>query len=177
MRKYIKMLPVMLYPYAYIFILMGFIAYMNTHPGQEEAGIQGLYVIAVVYNVYSLVIVVINAVLTARNSNALQAATMNLVIKGIQIPAYLFHFGMGMFGSVLSIWGIGFVMWAIFIDMATILLTGISSIGCSILMYKEHLVSKRNAWLMGIGCFLFCIDIVIAVVYLVKSLTHKQIDS
>ena len=114
MRKYIKMLPVMLYPYAYIFILMGFIAYMNTHLGQEEAGIQGLYVIVVVYNVYSLVIVVINAVLTARNSNALQSATMNLVIKGIQIPAYLFHFGMGMFGSVLSIWGIGFVMWAIF---------------------------------------------------------------
>ena len=112
----------MLYPYAYIFILMGFLAYMNTHPGQEEAGI-------------------------------------------------------GMFGSVLSIWGIGFVMWAIFIDMATILLTGISSIGCSILMYKEHLVSKRNAWLMGIGCFLFCIDILIAVIYLIKALIYKQIDS
>lgn len=177
MKKYIKMLPVMLYPYAYIFILMGFIAYMNAHPGQEEAGIQGLYVIAVVYNVYSLVIVVVNAVLTARNSDALQGAAMNLIIKGVQIPAYLLHFGIGMFGSVLSIWGIGFVMWAIFIDMATILLTGISSIGCSISMYKEHLVSKRNAWLMGIGCFLFCIDIVIAVIYLVKALTHKQINS
>ena len=44
-------------------------------------------------------------------------------------------------------------------------------------MYKEHLVSKQNAWLLGIGCFLFCINIVIAVIYLIKALTHKHMEA
>ena len=98
-----------------------------------------------------------------------QAARMNLIIKGIQIPAYIMHFILGFIGLAMSVWGIGFLLWAVLIDLLTILLTGISSIGCSIRMRKERLVSLPGAIFMGIGCFIYCADVVIAIVYVVKA--------
>ena len=55
------------------------------------------------------------------------------------------------------------------IDLLTILLTGISSIGCSVRMRKEGLVSLPGAIFMGVGCFIYCVDVVIAIVYVVKA--------
>ena len=94
---------------------------------------------------------------------------MNLIIKGIQIPAYIMHFILGFIGLAMSVWGIGFLLWAVLIDLLTILLTGISSIGCSIRMRKERLVSLPGAIFMGIGCFIYCVDVAIAIVYVVKA--------
>ena len=72
---------------------------------------------------------------------------MNLIIKGIQIPAYIMHFILGLhrlhecLGHRL--------LWAVLIDLLTILLTGISSIGCRIRMRKERLGSPAGCHLHG----------------------------
>ena len=100
---------------------------------------------------------------------------MNLIIKGIQIPAYIMHFILGFLGLAMSVWGIGIVLWAILIDLLTILLTGISSIGCSIRMRKEGILSTAAAILMGIGCFVYCADVVIAIVYTVKARKKESV--
>ncbi len=169
--KYLKMIPVIIYPYLYVVILAVFLMFMNVLPSDDsDAAMLGLLIVAVIYNLYSFVIVIVNAVQCARGKmTAKQSARMNLIIKGIQIPAYIMHFILGFIGLALSVWGIGFILWAILIDLLTILLTGISSIGCSIRMRKEGFLSTAAAILMGIGCFIYCVDVVIAIVYVVKA--------
>ena len=174
--KYLKMIPVILYPYMYMVILGIYGGFTNALPDDySNFALLGLFIVAVVYNVYSLVIVIVNAVQGARGKmTAREAARMNLIIKGVQIPAYILHFIMGLIGLALSVWGIGIILWALLIDLLTILLTGISSIGCSIRMRKEGLLSTAAAILMGIGCFIYCADLVIAIVYVVKARKRKN---
>lgn len=169
--KYLKMIPVILYPYMYMVILGVYGVFTDALPDDySNIALLGLFVVAVVYNVYSFVIVIVNAVQGARGKmTAREAARMNLIIKGVQIPAYILHFIMGLIGLALSVWGIGIILWALLIDLLTILLTGISSIGCSIRMRKEGLLSTAAAILMGIGSFIYCADLVIAIVYVVKA--------
>ena len=173
--KYLKMIPVIIYPYIYVVILAVFLMFLNVLPSDyNDAASLGLVIVAVIYNLYSFIIVIVNAVQCAKGKmTARQSARMNLIIKGIQIPAYLMHFILGFIGLAMSVWGIGFVLWAVLIDLLTILLTGISSIGCSIRMRKEGLVSLPGAVFMGIGCFIYCVDVVIAIVYVVKARKRK----
>ena len=163
--KYLKMIPVIIYPYIYVLILAVFFLFVGVLPEDTtDISLLVLLIIAVIYNLYSFVIVIVNAVQTAKGKlTAGQAARMNLIIKGIQIPAYIMHFILGFIGLAMSVWGIGFLLWAVLIDLLTILLTGISSIGCSIRMRKERLVSLPGAIFMGIGCFIYCADVVIAI--------------
>lgn len=174
--KYLKMIPVIVYPYIYVVILAVFLMFMNVLPSDSsDVTMLVLLIVAVIYNLYSFVIVIVNAVQGARGKmTARQAARMNLIIKGIQIPAYIMHFILGFIGLAMSVWGIGIVLWALLIDLLTILLTGISSIGCSIRMRKEGILSTAAAILMGIGCFIYCVDVVIAIVYVVKA-RKKQV--
>ena len=169
--KYLKMIPVIIYPYIYVVILAVFLMFLSVLPSDfNDAASLGLLIVAVIYNLYSFIVVIVNAVQGARGKmTARQAARMNLIIKGVQIPAYIMHFILGFMGLAMSVWGIGFVLWAILIDLLTILLTGISSIGCSIRMRKEGILSTAAAILMGIGCFIYCVDVVIAIVYVVKA--------
>lgn len=174
--KYLKMIPVILYPYIYVVILAVFLMFMNILPEDyNDAALLGLLIIAIIYNLYSFIVVIVNAVQTAKGKlTARQAARMNLIIKGIQIPAYIMHFILGFIGLAMSVWGIGIVFWAILIDLLTILLTGISSIGCSIRMRREGILSTAAAILMGIGSFIYCADVVIAIVYVVKTKKAKN---
>lgn len=169
--KYLKMIPVIVYPYIYVLILAVFLLFLGILPEDyTDMAPIGLLIVAVIYNLYSFVIVIVNAVQAAKGKmTAKQAARMNLIIKGIQIPAYIMHFILGFIGLAMSVWGIGFLLWAVLIDLLTILLTGINSIGCSIRMRKEGLVSLPGAIFMGIGCFIYCVDVVIAIVYVVKT--------
>lgn len=169
--KYLKMIPVIIYPYIYVVILAVFLMFLSVLPSDfNDAASLGLLIVAVIYNLYSFIVVIVNAVQGARGKmTAIQSARMNLIIKGVQIPAYIMHFILGFIGLAMSVWGIGIVFWALFIDLLTILLTGISSIGCSIRMRKEGILSTIAAIFMGIGCFIYCVDVVIAIVYMVKA--------
>ncbi len=173
MKKYIRLLPVILYPYAYLIIMLIYIPLFS----EKEYAFNILLVVGIIYNLYSLIITIINAVQTARGRyTAHQAAKMNLVIKGVQIPAYMFHFLVGMVGALMSVWGIGFILWAILIDILTIALTGINAIGCCIRMCKEGMLSKGKSVFFALCSFVFCIDVVVAIILyiMVKKKTIEE---
>ncbi|MBQ8514766.1 MAG: hypothetical protein IJ496_05155 [Ruminococcus sp.] len=175
MKKYLKLIPLMLYPYAYLIGMVGL------YIADEVLSLFSVSVIPeylfwgviILYNVYVLFIAVFNAVLTAgKRYTAYDGAKINLIVKGVQIPAYILHFLMGLAGLIMSVWGIGFIVIAVLVDLLTILLTGISAVGCSIKMKKEGLLPLSGAILTGIGSFIYCADIAAAIVFLV--LGRKQ---
>lgn len=168
MKKYLLMVPLMIFPYAYLL----FFIYM-TYTSDAVYRLWGYtstsdiwFGIALVYLIYVIFIVFYNTIISGRGKyTAYESAKVNLFVKGIQIPAYIFHFVLGSMGICMGIWGLGFIIVSVIVDLGTILLTGISSIGCTIRMKKEKVLHTPAAIFMGIGCFLYVVDVVIAVVY------------
>lgn len=168
MKKYIKVLPLILYPYAYLIWLVVMYLVDDTLSARFDSdrvnNIQGI--IFIVYQIWVLWIAISGAIIASKNdSSAWETAKINLVVKGCQIPAYIFHFIIGLLGMAMSVWGIGLIFLAIIIDLLTISLTGIYAIGCAVKMKKEGLLPTSVAVLTGVGSFIFCIDVVIAIIY------------
>ena len=102
------------------------------------------------------------------------AAARNLFVKGCHIPAYIIHFCIGLWGMLLSVWGIGFILYAFLADVLTILLSGIPAAACAVRMYKGGLLSKKAAIWTGIGSFIFCADVFIAIYFFVRCGSRSQ---
>lgn len=168
--KYLKAAPLMLYPYAYliaIFLSVSLLKYMDA----DASGIAGL-VIVVAYQILVLGYIIYSFIMVRLgNYTASDAAKLNLFVKGMQIPAYLFHFLLGLLGTIMSIWGIGFIMLAMIVDFITIFLTGLHACSAAFALHKWGVVSKKKAWILGISSFFYCIDLITAVYMAV--LAHK----
>lgn len=177
MKKYIKLIPLIIYPYAYlIWLIMMFI---TDDTVEKLIGSDGYIIlfdaIFIIFNIYVLVIMLYNLIVTIKGKyTAYEAAKMNLTIKAWQIPAYIFHFIMGAVGTIMSVWGIGFIMVAVLVDVITIALTGINSVGCTVRLKKDGVISLKTAIFCGIGSFLFCIDVIVALFYVTRSRKHKK---
>ncbi len=166
--KYGKLIPLILYPYAYwLWIIC-----------EQE---MPLIIATLIYNIYVLVISIYYPVSVIRKKIPTHdAAKANLLIKGLQIPAYLFHFLMGIAGVAIGpIFGIPLILMAVVIDWLTIMLSGISSIGCHVQMKREGLISTGKAFWMLIGSFVYCVDVFIAIKYvkISKKTTQTEISS
>lgn len=158
-----------IFPYAYLILLL---IYSKI---TLEAAWELMPIISVVYLVLTLVSTIFGSIYAAKSKMApRKAATLNLVVKAVQIPAYLFHFLLGMLGTVASVWGIGIVAFAILIDILTIGLTGIHAIGCVVKCCKGGAIGKGAAILMSIGSFIYCIDLIIAIVLVVIGSKYKD---
>ncbi len=186
--KYIQLLPIIVYPYAYIFYFLFFLSAFtkpeyisdseqvveflrffsdklsvisNTNP---RLFLFLLIAVAVIINVLPLIIAIKNVVFGIKGKyTARQTAKMNLIVKLCQIPIYIFHFLMAILGLLMSVWGIGLIIVAVTVDLITIILTGINALGCPIGLYKQGRISKAAAALLCIGSFVYCVDIGVAV--------------
>lgn len=161
-KEYIKMMPLIVYPYIYlVFLLLISISLYNS----SEAAYYICVAVAVIYNILTLVTAVMYSVNTAMGKRtAYQAAKMIFAVKALQIPAYIFHFMVGLAGSVMSVWGIGLILWAVLIDVLTIALTGTAAVGLCILMCKEKKISKGRAVLQAVSGYIFCVDVIAAII-------------
>lgn len=116
------MIPLIIYPYAYlIFILCWVLCFGLNVDSALGINIQVLpYTflgVSVLYNIYVIFIAIYNSIKTARNDEPVyEAAKMNLIVKGCQIPAYIFNFVLGLMGLVASVWGAGIIMVVVVVD-------------------------------------------------------------
>ncbi len=225
MWKYIKLIPLILYPYVYLAIPIAIIwGYCN--PDELERIITGIfqslsiginnviqsipfkdslmsaienlapyiesflqiipsllqffapsiaYTTVFGYTFLVLYIAISNTVACVNGKyTVLQGAKLNLIAKSLQIPIYLFHFAMGAFSFILSVWGAGFLLVAIVVDLLAIITTGINVIGCAVRMYDNRILSKKVAIALGICSFIYCIDLPIAIIYVVMAKSNKK---
>lgn len=178
MKKYVKILPLILYPYAYLLFL--FFVYSTGKLVKEGTTAEveifsALGMIAVVlYNLWVLILSLGSAIGGLKRYTPAEAAKMNLAVKLLQIPAYLFHFLMGAMGLLMSVWGIGFIGLAVAVDLITIFLSGLFAVGSVRRMKKEGILSSGTTFWTGFGSFIYCVDIIIAIVLVAMCKTQKN---
>ena len=75
----------------------------------------------------------------------------------------------------MSVWGIGFIIWAIVIDLVTIALSGLVGVSAAISASKEKTLSNNDPLIYGVLSFIYCIDVFAAVIYnsKIKKATHS----
>lgn len=170
MKKYLKMLPIMIYPYIYIICLVLYVFACSQFSGVDVQayGSLALLAAAVICNLYCLFMIIANIVQACRGKyTARELTKMTMIFKLVQIPAFLFHFLMGAAGLLMSVWGIGFIMLAILMDVLSIFLTGMVGIGAAIACAKQKALSKGGAVIYAILNFIFCVDVVSSIIYFI----------
>ncbi|NDO47155.1 hypothetical protein [Clostridium sp. MD294] len=100
--------------------------------------------------------------------NALQLAKINMIIKLIQIPAYivLFIVGIACMFTIFT-FGISFVLLAL--DCASIFLSGLIGLSAVKQNYTEGIFSIKELFLHSILQFIFCADVISAIILFRKS--------
>lgn len=163
MKQYIPLLPLIFVPYALLFVLIGI--YNGWFPGDAYdhtivnvlAGLVALYALALV-----CVIIVFIASLAGKG-NPLKRLRVNMVVKLIHIPAYILIFVIG-FLCLFTIFTFGISIVLMVLDAFTILLSGLIGLSGVIRSYKENIISKRTAKIHGVLQFVFCADVVSAII-------------
>ncbi|MBQ3567038.1 MAG: hypothetical protein IJA12_07655 [Oscillospiraceae bacterium] len=158
--KYLKLFPTMLFPY--YCIVMALLPFDISFE-------------LIVFLILTFTVVI--SVLTVKtDDSAKSVAKQNLIVKAVQIPAYIFYFIFGIMGFLTGIWGIMLLSVAIVTDLITIILTGIFAIGCNIKIYKQGVISKKTAVITSILSFVYCADLVVAIMLFLKSKVHKTLS-
>lgn len=91
-----------------------------------------------------------------------------MLIKLVQIPAYLAIFVLGVL-FFLTIFTYAFSVFFVLFDCITIFLTGFVGLTANLRAYKERKCSGSFAALNSVCQFVFCIDVISAVVVYICS--------
>lgn len=95
--------------------------------------------------------------------NARELAGVNMLAKLLQIPAYIFNFLAGI-ACLITIFSMGISVALIFLDGFCIGMTGLLGIAAFHNMQREGRISKKQAVVYSIGSFIFCVDVILAIV-------------
>ena len=163
-----------LYPYGYMLTILAVFLI------DEDAGILPFIVFLVLHPIIWASLIMDFRV--RKSVNCKTVSTLSMVNKLVHIPAYIFHFVMGLFGSLLSVWGIGFVLFAIIIDLITIAISGTFSLIATISLYKQKKITLPVAIAASIASYIYCIDLVAVIVVKImvsnaEKTTHTSIDT
>jgi len=126
----------------------------------------GFLVIAALLVIYFAALICSVSVFTkslATKRCACEVLRLNMVIKLVHIPAYVIIFILG-FAFMLTIFtfAISIVLWIL--DVMTIILSGLIGLSGVIRSYREEKISKKSAIIHGILQFVFCLDVISAII-------------
>lgn len=100
-------------------------------------------------------------------------ALMNLILKLIYMPVFIWAFNFGLF-AVMNILTIGFIGILWIWDAMFIAISGIFGVCCMIKAAKEKEIRKSTAVIWSICQFVFCIDVIIALVLCTKLIRNEK---
>lgn len=95
--------------------------------------------------------------------SAKELARTNMIVKLIQIPAYFIIFVMGLLCTVM-IFTIGISLVLMLLDAFCIGMTGLFACAAFHNLRKEQMISKEIQLLCSIASFVFCADVVTAII-------------
>lgn len=175
LKMLLKMLPILLYPYLYMIIVSVSPVIADAVP-ESVSSYLNIYnpITAFVMTVIVHVLVILSHITFIANAvkgnySSKDLALLTAICKLVHIPAFILHFLLGALGLFASIWGIGFIAWAIVIDILTILQTGIMSITTAVRCAKEKVFSTTYSAIFSVLGFIYCIDVVSSILVFIKT--------
>lgn len=128
--------------------------------------------LAVVWFIIALIQVIIKGICVLKDDDytAHDLLKLNRNFKLIQTPAYICNFILGII-LVVTVILVVYVPIIIILDLLSIVLTGVWGMFCMLKLKKEQGISTGNTILYSVLQFIFCMDIVSAIVL---PIVYKQ---
>lgn len=109
-----------------------------------------------------------------RKKNGIELIRINMIIKIVHILAYILIFILGILFSI-TIFTFAFTFLLIALDVLTIIQSGTVGVSGIISCAREEIFSKKLAALYGFTQYIFCIDVIVAVLLYVKIKREKVV--
>jgi hypothetical protein len=138
---------------------------------------------SVIYNVFDVLVLFFVALVCSIitiikcNVNKVESRMIlqfNIIVKLIHIPAYIIIFVFGVL-FLITIFTMSFSLAFVVFDMLTILLSGLMGITGVVRGRKEKKIPKRPAIILGIMQFIFCADVLCAIIAYFTVKNRKRI--
>lgn len=172
MKKLLSVFFIILFPYSIVLLI-----YSLFHTALMKYLFHNNIYIGIFYICIFWLISFINAILfciknITYKKNALELAKINMTIKLIQIPAYLFLFIIGI-ACMFTIFtfAISFILLAL--DCASIFLSGLIGVSAVKQNYTNGTLSTKQLFLYGILQFIFCADVISSIILFKKAKTSN----
>ncbi len=169
MKRFLLLIPVLLMPYILLFALYS--VFINQYIIEAFLDNNGLWLLLILlaFTAISLICTLIYMPLCfTKEWDARQTAFFNMLIKLIHIPSYLVIFILGLL-FFITIFTFAFSIFFMIYDAVTIFITGLVGLSANIRLYKEHKCSQGFAVINSILQFVFCVDVVSAVIVYINS--------
>lgn len=169
MKKLIPFIIIGTAPY----LLFGFFA-MLFGGGFNALGVQteGFYAIVlclILFFFVGIAISLITAILAlTKKWDSESLIFANMLVKLIQIPAYVLIFALGIV-SMLTIFTFAFVIVYFLFDCMSVFMTGMIGMAGAVRANKEGKLTKASIVWFSIFSYIFCVDVIIAVIMFKKS--------
>lgn len=119
---------------------------------------------------YSIVCFVISI---RKGWNALSLAKSAMILKLIQVPAYVMIFAMGVLFAI-TLFTIPFAVGLLLLDCLTLFLSGLFTVAACVNAVRQgDFKSKEVLWIVILQLF-FCADVVASVVFYLRSKKRKK---
>lgn len=169
MIKYLKFSLIALFPYLIVIILL----MIFLTPSIIESVFQGnIFILLAILLIIFLVALAFSLVTFISSlfdkKKAVDLTRVNMVIKLIQIPAYLILFIIGML-SMITIFTMGIGLFLIVLNVLSITLTGLIGLGGVVKMFREKRLQITEAVIYAILQFVFCADVICSIVMYIKA--------
>ncbi len=171
MKKYIILLPCAVFPYSLLFAVFCIFtgSFMNTLFSNNAYillfYIFLLFIISLICNISFLILSI------SQKWSSGKIAYINMIIRLIQIPAYILIFTMGII-CMLTIFTFGFSVLFIGFDCMSIFLTGLIGISASVRCCFDGKITKSSSIIHSLFQFVFCADIISAVIIFLKAKSY-----
>lgn len=170
LKKMYACIPIILLPYTTVALIFLVISGFFIDPEKQSLA---LFVLLFVLGIYilALICVVFYCIASHRKKiSALEMAKLSMLIKIIQIPAFLLIFIFGIF-SFITIFTMIYSVIFLILDVVSIVLTGIVGASAVRLNYNQGAINKREVVIYTLMQFVFCLDVIIAI--LVFTISRK----
>ena len=176
------LLPTIILPY--FALLLAATVFLSTYLQAFELVMErvfhenGLYILVVLL-VFCLIAVVLSITFfllsIRKNWNPVSLAKYAMVIKWMQVPAYI---AILVFGLILAItlFTIPIAILFVLIDCLTLLLTGLLTISAAVNTMRQGIFQRKEILLIIILQFVFCLDVFATTVFYRKLRKHSHFD-
>lgn len=168
MKKLLSSFFIIIFPYFAVFL-----TYSVTNETIMEKLFGNNIYIGFFWLIALWVIALINAVIVTifgvlSKSKSKQLAKTVMLVKLLQIPAYIAIFAVGML-CLATIFTVFLSVLLLIVDVMTILLSGLIGVSSVKNCYSDGVISYKESIIFGLLQFVFCIDVVISIVVYVKA--------
>lgn len=145
---------------------------------EEPASLTVLFALTAAFVLCACIAAAVRAIAAVRGGgNARELVRENMTVKLIHVPAYIFNFALGVVGLMLSVWGIGLILWAVLADIVAIALSGTIGLSAALRCRREGVMTAKAAIAYALLSFIFCADVAAAVVFYRRTAARRITDA